>query len=127
VITALRKTNGKRLFFIDACQAAGGLFNEEELVSDATKGYRNRIIVVVSSSREQVSSGAAATNSYFTAALIEGLKGRAAIRPDSTEILTPELNAYLSWRVPELSSNKQTSGVYPPLGVPPLRLSVVKK
>jgi hypothetical protein len=123
VITALKNTNGQRLLFIDACQAAGGL-NLYGLVNEAIdKG--NGITVVVSSFPDQPSSGKAGTNSYFTATLIEGLKGKAA--PGESEILTSDLSAYLTRWVPILSNRKQTSAVYPPVGAPAMRLSVVKK
>lgn len=124
VIGALRSINGKRLLFIDACQAAGGLFNLDDLVYEA-RGYRNGITVAASSLADQPSAGAAGINSYFTAAVIEGLKGKAA--PAETEILTTDLSAYVSRWVPIFSNKRQNSSLYFPVGVPPLRLSVVKK
>jgi WD40 repeat protein len=125
VISALRQTNGRKLLFIDACQAAGGLFNLEDFVNDA-KSYRNGIIVVVSSFADEPSGGDGQANSYFTTAVIEALKGNAA-RADSNEVRTSDLSSYLTWRVPTLSQNRQISDVYPPFGVRPLRLAVIKK
>jgi hypothetical protein len=124
VISGLQKTNGRRLLFIDACQAAGGLFNLENLVYEA-RGYQNGITVVVSSFADEPSAGEGGVNSYFTAALIEALEGKAA-RPGSSEVRTSDLSSYLSWRVPDLSHNRQSSDVYPPFGARPLRLTVVK-
>jgi WD40 repeat protein len=125
VLDALRQANGKRLLFLDACQAGGGLFELEAFVTDA-KSDHNRIIAVVSSGADETSSGDAQSNSYFTAAVIEALNGRAA-RPGSSEVQTADLNAYLSWRVPELSNQKQNSGVYVPFNSKPLRLSIIRR
>jgi Caspase domain len=122
VIRALRQVRGRKVLFIDACQAAGGLLDLESLVTEA-KSSRNGIIVVVSSNSDEASAGEAQSNSYFTTAVLEALDGKAA-RPGNNEVETAGLNAYLVWRVPDLSGGKQNSAVYMPFNAKPLRLSV---
>ncbi len=122
IIGALSKVNARVVLFVDACQAAGGLgLDVEGLVNTAKAGG---IISIVSSMSNEVSSGEA--QSYFTQAVIAGLKG-AAVRADYKEVLTADLDAYLTRRVPELSGGRQTSVVYKPINVKHVRLAVLRR
>jgi WD40 repeat protein len=122
IIGALSKVNARVVLFVDACQAAGGLgLDIEGLVNSAKSGG---IISVVSSMSGEVSSGE--TESYFTQAVIAGLKG-AAVRADYKEVLTADLDPYLTRRVPELSGGRQTSVVYKPINVKHVRLAILKR
>ena len=116
------EVNARAVLFVDACQAAGGLgLDIEGLVNSAKSGG---IISIVSSMSGEVSSGEA--QSYFTQAVIAGLKG-AAVRADYREVLTADLDPYLTRRVPELSNGRQTSVVYKPINVKHVRLAILKR
>jgi hypothetical protein len=122
------------ILFVDACHAAADLYSARGARMLDTNGLLgefsdpiNGITAFASSQGREVSRAApGARNSYFTQALIDGLKGRAAPRSGGV-ILTIDLPPWLVREVPRLSGQLQTPLMVPPRqGIPP-PLAVAKQ
>ena len=93
IVQDLRAIPARVIFFVDACHAAADLYNRRARMLD-TNGLlgefsdpANSITAFASSQGTEVSRAApGARNSYFTQALIDGLKGRAAPRVGNTHL-----------------------------------------
>ena len=114
----LNSISGKVIFFGDTCHSANvfrknysyditSLLNE---LSDAENG----IVVFTSSTKNQVSlENKSWGNGAFTKALIEGLNGKADYSKKG-QITVNMLDLYVSERVKELTTNKQTPATSKP-------------
>jgi hypothetical protein len=114
LVGAINNLPGGKLLFIDACRAGSGLASPgaQRVPVDINKLANDMAQPVgavffgssgageSSEERSELKAGA------FTAALIEGLMGKADYRPDRT-IETDELQVWLKGRVPELTQDKQ--------------------
>ncbi len=117
--TAISQIAGKVIFFIDACHAATGL-TAHRAAADVT-GVINRlaradtgVIMFASSTGREVSYESADWgHGAFTAALLEGLSGKADYQKDS-RITVAELNLWLSSRVAELTNQRQNAVMVKP-------------
>jgi WD40 repeat protein len=111
----LHQSKAKIIFFIDACHAADGF----DSIDFSHGGEANdiRALTYASSSRHQLSYGpqpGKGRNSYFTRALLEGLKGEA--RRGSREIRTNDLRNYIEDTVPSLALPDKQEPVIVPTG-----------
>jgi WD40 repeat protein len=124
ILGALRSIKGRVVFIVDACHAAAGftrtnMLNTSGLVGEFADASNN-ITAFASSVGIEVSGAAeGASNSYYTEALVEGLRGRA--RPPSGNLITTvSLDDWLTDQVPRLTGHRQTPVMRRPLvGYPP--------
>lgn len=125
VLGALRSINGRVMVFVDACHAAEGLRRIDIAGLINEFGASENGITSFASSTGTERSYGEGRNSYFTKALIEGLRGSAARRPHRV-ILTDDLNAWLRRRVPALSHGKQTPVMTQSALAKPIPVAVLK-
>lgn len=113
--STLANIAGKTLFFIDTCHS-GRVFDRTQSRdgNDLTAfiaelaATENGVVVFAASTGRQASQEAAEwNNGAFTRALVEGLRGRADHRK-SGRITLNMLDLYISERVKELTSGRQT-------------------
>jgi WD40 repeat protein len=124
ILAALRGITGRVVFIVDACHAAAGftganMLNTSGLVGEFADAS-NGITAFASSVGTEVSRAApGASNSYYTEAFVEGLRGRA--RPPSGNLITTvSMDNWLTDQVPRLTNHMQTPVMRRPLvGYPP--------
>lgn len=121
---------GKVLFFIDTCHSGNVMGSRRgaqvDLVAVANdlSAVENGVVVFASSTGRQYSMESAQwNNGAFTHAVVEGLNGKADYNNDR-RISINEMNLYLSERVKELTSGKQTPTTSIPSTVPDFPIAV---
>jgi WD40 repeat protein len=126
VLQDLSAIPARVVFFVDACHAAADLYSRAGVRMLDTSSLLgefsdppNGITAFASSQGSEFSRAApGATNSYFTQALIDGLRGSAAPK-NSRIILTVDLPPWLDREVPRLS--RLSGELQTPIMVPPWR------
>ena len=111
----LDQSRARILFFVDACHSADG-FNSIDF-SHGGDANDIRALTYASSSRRQLSYGpspGSGRNSFFTKALVAGLKGDA--RRGSPEIRTNDVRNYIEDTVPTLASPDKQDPIIVPSG-----------
>jgi len=127
----LRSIKGRVIFIVDACHAAaelGGtrMLNPSDLVGEFSD-QRNGITAFASSQGKELSRAApGASNSYFTQAFVDGLRGRAAY-PGERIILTIDMPPWLKREVPRLTKGQQTPEMFPPMWGSPPPLAAIRQ
>jgi hypothetical protein len=110
IVGTLQSLPGRAMFFLDACysgaltnQASGKPSNATDMINkiDDEKG-----VTIFASSTGKEKSGEDEENGFFTKALIEGLRGKAADKEDNL-VYPTGLKRYVTRRVKELSNNEQ--------------------
>jgi WD40 repeat protein len=122
VDTALSKSHlldvltrrGRVFLFIDACHAAGALadvaqpLNSRDFVNGAAAISGSWVFAFSSSLATQPSFGTRESKSFFTRALVQGLRGDAAARGERI-ILTGDLDVWLHRQVGKQSAGEQVA------------------
>jgi len=110
IVGTLQSLPGRAMFFLDACysgaltnQASGKASNATEMIN---KIDDERGVTIFASSTGKEKSGEDDENGFFTKALIEGLRGKAADKEDNL-VYPTGLKRYVTRRVKELSNNEQ--------------------
>ncbi len=110
IVGTLQSLPGRAMFFLDACysgaltnQAAGKASNATDMIN---KIDDERGVTIFASSTGKEKSGEDDENGFFTKALIEGLRGKAADKDDNL-VYPTGLKRYVTRRVKELSNNEQ--------------------
>ena len=110
IVGTLQSLPGRAMFFLDACysgaltnQASGKASNATDLIN---KIDDERGVTIFASSTGKEKSGEDEENGFFTKALIEGLRGKAADKEDNL-VYPTGLKRYVTRRVKELSNNEQ--------------------
>ena len=125
--------NGKVLFFIDTCHSgnlmasrrAGSVERDIVGIINELASAENGAIVFASSTGSQVSyEDSAWDNGAFTKALLEGLEGAAVYGNTKGLITVKRLDLYLSDRVNELTSGKQTPTTTTPPNIPDFAVAI---
>ncbi len=125
---------GKALFFIDTCHSGNVLGTRtRSVLPNDVSGVINELIsaesgVVVfsaSTGRQVAFEKKEWGNGAFTKAIIEGLSGKADYRK-SGRVTHKMLDVYVSERVKELTSGRQSPVTQAPGGVPDFPLAVVR-
>jgi WD40 repeat protein len=123
ILADLHGIKGRVVFIVDACHAAAGFTRANMLNTSGLVGEfadANGITAFASSIGTEVSGAApGASNSYYTEALVEGLRGRA--RPPAGNLITTvSMDNWLTDQVPRLTNHQQTPVMRRPLvGYPP--------
>ena len=125
----LTKIGGKKLFFFDTCysgailggKATGSAPNVDKFANEL-KAAENGVVVFTSSTGRELSQQGD-DNSVFTAAVVEGLGGKAG-RPDIPVITVTDLDGYVSRRVKELTHGNQKPMMAMPKTVEDFPISV---
>jgi WD40 repeat protein len=113
ILQYLDLIRGRVVVFIDACYAADGLElakmpGAQRLIAPGlVNEFAERGIISFASSSGKERSYAEGDYSYFTKALIEGLKGQGRRFQTDTQVLTTGLGDWLAHRVNGLSDGKQ--------------------
>lgn len=115
IFKTLHQSRARIILFVDACHSADGF----DSIDFSAGGYPGdiRALAYASSSKHQLSYGPRSgngRNSFFTKALVAGLKGDA--RRGSPEIRTNDLRNYIEDIVPSLASPDKQDPVIVPLG-----------
>ena len=130
----LANLGGKALFFVDTCHSGNILGGQRRAIPMDVTGIVNELssaengVVVFSSSTgsqysiENLEWG----NGAFTKALVEGLKGEAALST-SGRITHKMLDFYISERVKALTDGQQTPVTQAPGGVPDFPIAMAVK
>ena len=110
IVGTLQSLPGRAMFFLDACysgaltnQASGKASNATDMIN---KIDDERGVTIFASSTGKEKSGEDDENGFFTKALIEGLRGKAADKEDNM-VYPTGLKRYVTRRVKELSNNEQ--------------------
>ena len=110
IVGTLQSLPGRAMFFLDACysgaltnQASGKASNATDMIN---KIDDERGVTIFASSTGKEKSGEDDENGFFTKALIEGLRGKAADKEDNL-VYPTGLKRYVTRRVKELSNNEQ--------------------
>ncbi|MDD5176216.1 MAG: caspase family protein [Sterolibacterium sp.] len=110
IVGTLQNLPGRAMFFLDACysgalanQASGKASNSTDMIN---KIDDERGVTIFASSTGKEKSGEDDENGFFTKALIEGLRGKAADKEDNL-VYPTGLKRYVTRRVKELSNNEQ--------------------
>jgi hypothetical protein len=111
IVGTLQSLPGRAMFFLDTCYS-GALNNQAANRSTSATDMLNKIddersVIIFSSSTGKQKSGEDDQNGFFTKALIEGLRGKAASGEDNL-VYPGGLGDYVARRVKQLSSNEQT-------------------
>lgn len=111
IVGTLQSLPGRAMFFLDTCYS-GALNNQAANRSTNATDMINKIddersVIIFSSSTGKQKSGEDDQNGFFTKALIEGLRGKAANGEDNL-VYPGGLGDYVARRVKQLSSNEQT-------------------
>jgi hypothetical protein len=110
---------GKALFFIDACHSAAGLTgggataDTTGIVNSLSRADSGIVMFASSTGREVSFESKDWQHGAFTAALLEGLAGRADYQKDG-RITIAEMNLWLSSRVAELTEQRQNAVMVKP-------------
>jgi hypothetical protein len=120
---ALASVAGRVLFFIDTCHSGAAWGNPGKSATDVSRivndlnSPENRIMTFASSTGHQRSYERTEWgNGAFTKAVVEGLMGKADVFQNGY-VTTTQLDAYVSDRVPKLTSGQQTPAIGRPFGV----------
>ncbi|NJD36224.1 MAG: hypothetical protein FIA96_15570 [Betaproteobacteria bacterium] len=110
IVGTLQSLPGRAMFFLDACYS-GALTNQAAGKPASATDMINRIddergVIIFASSTGKEVSGEDDENGFFTKALIEGLRGKAADKEDNL-VYPTGLKRYVTRRVKELSNNEQ--------------------
>ncbi|HEX5081611.1 MAG TPA: caspase family protein, partial [Blastocatellia bacterium] len=122
---------GKALFFIDTCHAGNEVGSRSRgvaadiigLVNELSSVENGVIVFTAATGRQNSLEDAKWANGAFTKALVEGLKGAADIRRQG-KITVSMLDFYVSERVKELTSGKQTPATVKPETVPDFPIAI---
>ncbi|MDR3707103.1 MAG: caspase family protein [Capsulimonadaceae bacterium] len=122
---------GKTLFFIDSCHAGNavgtaklkGLSNITGVINELSSAENGAIVFAASTGRQESEEDAQWANGAFTKALVEGLRGKAAVDA-SGRITWTSLSRYVSDRVKELTHGDQTPTTTTPNTVPDFPVAV---
>jgi len=110
IVGTLQSLPGRAMFFLDACYS-GALTNQASAKGSNPTDMINKIddergVTIFASSTGKEKSGEDDENGFFTKALIEGLRGKAADKEDNL-VYPTGLKRYVTRRVKELSNNEQ--------------------
>jgi len=110
IVGTLQSLPGRAMFFLDACYS-GALTNQASAKASNATDLINKIddergVTIFASSTGKEKSGEDDENGFFTKALIEGLRGKAADKEDNL-VYPTGLKRYVTRRVKELSNNEQ--------------------
>ncbi len=110
IVGTLQSLPGRAMFFLDACYS-GALTNQASGKASTATEMINKIddergVTIFASSTGKEKSGEDDENGFFTKALIEGLRGKAADKEDNL-VYPTGLKRYVTRRVKELSNNEQ--------------------
>jgi WD40 repeat protein len=110
IVGTLQSLPGRAMFFLDACYS-GALTNQASAKASNATDMINKIddergVTIFASSTGKEKSGEDDENGFFTKALIEGLRGKAADKDDNL-VYPTGLKRYVTRRVKELSNNEQ--------------------
>lgn len=110
IVGTLQSLPGRAMFFLDACYS-GALTNQASAKASNATEMINKIddergVTIFASSTGKEKSGEDDENGFFTKALIEGLRGKAADKEDNL-VYPTGLKRYVTRRVKELSNNEQ--------------------
>lgn len=110
IVSTLQSLPGRAMFFLDACYS-GALTNQASAKASNATDIINKIddergVTIFASSTGKEKSGEDDENGFFTKALIEGLRGKAADKEDNL-VYPTGLKRYVTRRVKELSNNEQ--------------------
>ena len=106
LIESAINVKGLRLLFVDTCRSQSAY--NERLINDA--GASDVVVYSASGSDHEALEDASIAHGYFTYALIEGLRGKAA-RADGA-IYASSLYEFISYEVRELTAAKQSPQFY---------------
>jgi uncharacterized caspase-like protein len=120
--SALAELPGQVLFIMDACHSGAVAENKRRaFLDDLVRGLVSEeygVIVLCSSSGSELSlEGSKVKQGYFTAAIVEGLSGKADLNQDGVIYLN-ELEGYAARRTRELSRGMQNPIFAKPPNVP---------
>jgi hypothetical protein len=120
--SALGELPGQVLFIMDACHSGAVAENKRRaFLDDMVRGLVSEeygVIVLCSSSGRELSlEGSSVKQGYFTAAIVEGLSGKADLNQDGVIYLN-ELEGYAARRTRELSRGTQNPVFAKPPNVP---------
>ena len=132
----ISRTAGKVVVFVDACHAGDGLATPgaglgpadmTALVNELGSAQVGAIMYAASTGRQLSSEGRQYRGGHgaFTAALLEGLEGKANKYPPPG-IDTGELNPWLNYRVKELTGGQQTPTMVKPTALTDFALALVQ-
>jgi WD40 repeat protein len=127
LLDILSDIKGTKLVFLDICHAGGFQVAGKQLsIPDMTllaaefSDPRRGLVVYASSSRDEVSEELPnENNGAFTSAVVEGLKGAAAVGRRAT-VSMRDLDVFVTYRVHQLTDGRQTAHMLLPEGVPNL-------
>ena len=120
--STMEMLEGKVLFFVDACHSGnlrGGMAAVDNTrLANVLASEENGVVVFTSAAGNQLSHEHDRwRNGAFTKALVEGLRGKAALFGHN-EITVSYLNAYISTRVKELTEGLQEPVMIKPGTIP---------
>jgi hypothetical protein len=126
LLDILSDIKGTKLVFLDICHAgAFQLDHKPRIVPDMTalaaefSDPRRGLVVYASSTLTQPSEELPQGNGAFTEAVVEGLKGAAAVGRHPTVTMT-DLDVYVTFRVRQLTDGRQFAKMVRPADIPDL-------
>ncbi|MFO0579751.1 MAG: caspase family protein [Polyangia bacterium] len=133
VRTALASIPGKVLLFLDTCHSgkvfgAGqtrGLGDLAPFISELSSAENGVVVFAASTGRQSSQEAAEWSNGAFTRAVVEGLRGRADIH-HTGRITLNMLDLYISERVKELTSGRQTPTTAKPATISDFPIAVIQ-
>jgi uncharacterized caspase-like protein len=120
---------GKVVTFIDTCHSGNvmgrkGVVDINAFVNELSSAENGSVVFSSSTSRQVSLETPEWNNGAFTKALVEGIEGKAVQSEGKDKITVNMLDAYISERVKQLTSGKQTPTTVKPPNVPDFPIAV---
>ena len=134
ILSAVRSIGGKRLVFLDTCNAGNlpqrfrnpAAVDITRIVNELVSAENGIIVFSASRGRQFSQESSEWNNGAFTKALVEGFRGKADVDKNQALYVT-EIEGYVYQRVKELTKGQQTPVVAKPKGVEDFPLAWVVK
>ncbi|MBF0225124.1 MAG: caspase family protein [Desulfobacterales bacterium] len=128
--TTVESLAGKAVLFVDTCHSGNVMGNKTRgtvdinaFVNELTSAENGAVVFASSTGRQVSLENEKWKNGAFTKALVEGITGKADLL-DKGKITINTLDVYISERVKELTSGKQTPTTNKPSTVPDFPIAV---